>query len=1181
MALVLGPGRLCAQDSTFVPSPVDVHRDTIPAFQPQPYALRPFVLPGSETIRVGATALDTTVYRIDARRGHLWITREAPLASTDTVFATYRTLPVAVQAVYRRSRMDTSATEADPRVVATARGSPDTTAFTPFDAVTLNRSGSITRGIIGGSNRDVNIESGLRMQLDGQLADDVRVRAVLTDENTPIQPSGTTQRLDDFDRVFMELGTPQGTAQLGDVDVQIGESTFAQFGRKLQGVQLTSEALGSELGLSDASVHAVGAVSRGIYRTQDVTPDDGVQGPYRLRGRNGEEPVVVIAGSERVYLDGQRMERGRTNDYVIDYTRGEITFTPAHIITDERRITVEFQYTTSPFTRSLLASEATAGFWPSDDRSSPRVRVGATVIRQADGDNFQSSFDLSDTDLQRLAQAGDDAVVRSGAQRVEFDPEAPFIQYRRTVQPAPDGSPDTVFVALDAAPDPGTSVFRVRFTRVGDGDGSYVRVGRQENGILYEYRGPGQGPYAPVVPLPQPKKRQVVDLRASVEPFRELTVAGEWARSLNDANRFSNRDSANDQDDALEATLTLDSTAIEVGGQTLGRVAAQARHRTRGTHFDSFTPTRDIDFGRRWNVSRRGSGLTDALQGAGDETLDALSATYAVGGHTHLTGELGRLQVGSAFESRRRRGTLTVSTPGVPRLSATSTYVTSTNQPEATDGAWLRQRASLRQPFAGGRLIPNLTVERERRRQRALGTDSLARSSFSFLKVRPEVAVDVGALRTTGSLEYRTSDGGIDGELRDESDAWTVQSNVSFDPSAPYAVSGRVGYRVREFTDAFRRRRQARDNETVLLRLDAETQPLRRAVDWTLFYDAVTERTPTLQEVYVRTGPEIGQFVWTDANGDGIQQVDEFVPETTPNEGAYVQSFVPSDSLEAVVDVQARTRLRLDPGRRWRSSGTWWKAWLSQVTTQTTIDVQEESRNQDLAEIYLLDLSAFRVPGLTLDGRLRLAQEVQLFRRSNRAGLTVDWQQTRGLTERASGAESQFVNRWSVEGRWRVAPAWTLRSTAAVGTDRTTSEAFADTRSFDIATWSVRPSVAYRPTSTVEVQLTSAYAQKTDDVGARTARVLKVPLETTWRRAGRFRLNATVEVADVALDGTAAGLARFELTEGRGPGTSALWSAQARYSINEYLQANVSYDGRAPADAPVIHTVRAQLSASF
>ena len=63
--------------------------------------------------------------------------------------------------------------------------------------------------------------------------------------------------------------------------------------------------------------------------------------------------------------------------------------------------------------------------------------------------------------------------------------------------------------------------------------------------------------------------------------------------------------------------------------------------------------------------------------------------------------------------------------------------------------------------------------------------------------------------------------------------------------------------------------------------------------------------------------------------------------------------------------------------------------------------------------------------------------------------------------------------------------------------------------------------------------------------------------------------------------GTANGLTSFELTEGRGPGTSYLWGLVGQYTINSLLRASLFYDGRAPADAPVIHTVRMQLSAVF
>ena len=75
-----------------------------------------------------------------------------------------------------------------------------------------------------------------------------------------------------------------------------------------------------------------------------------------------------------------------------------------------------------------------------------------------------------------------------------------------------------------------------------------------------------------------------------------------------------------------------------------------------------------------------------------------------------------------------------------------------------------------------------------------------------------------------------------------------------------------------------------------------------------------------------------------------------------------------------------------------------------------------------------------------------------------------------------------------------------------------------------------------------------------------------------------------MELADVRLsdaDEVAVGLAQFELTDGRGPGTSWLWTLLGQYTINRYLRASVQYDGRAPAEAPVLHTVRMQVSAIF
>ncbi|MFB6278690.1 MAG: hypothetical protein ABEK75_04245 [Salinibacter sp.] len=1176
--LVVAPGR--AQDTTRVPAAPDRHRDTIDTFQPQPYALRPFVLPGSEEIRVGSTRLDTSEYRLDARTGRLWVRREDLLGARDTLFASYRTYPFAFKDVYRRRAPGTRAAGDSASVAVVEEERDSARGFDPFEGIDLQRSGSISRGVVGGTQRDVTIESGLRLQLQGEVADSVFVRALLTDENTPIQPEGTTQRLQDFDRVFLEVDAPQGRARLGDVDIDLDGGTFGQFTQKVQGMALRSKGLGREVGLAKGEATAFGAVSRGRFRTQDIEPEDGVQGPYRLRGKNGEDAIIVIAGSERVYLDGERLTRGQTEDYVIDYTQAELTFTPDRLITDDRRITVEFQYSTTQFTRTLVGGRATAGAWRGDDGDT-RLNLGATVVRQADGRDFQTAFDLSRRDSLRLVRAGDDPAVRSGARRVEFDPEAPFVQYRRRSVTRPDGTRDTIFAALEEAPEPGTPVFRVRFTRVGPGNGAYARAGEETNGVVYEYVGAGDGAYSPVQPLPAPTRQRLVDLTGSVEPVPGVEVFGEWAQSVKDENRFSDLDAQDDRGGASVLGLTVAPQPLELGGVTLGTVSGEVRRRRRGQNFVTFDQTRPIQYGRRWNLSRGGSDLPDRLQDRGTETVETGTVTFDWGTGSTVEGGLGRLRVGNAFEAWRRRGRLSVEEKGWPRVSLRGVSITSTNRPAQTDGEWRRWQGTVRQPLLNGRLEPRIEVEREVRRQEVRGTDSLDAASFRFRELRPGISYEQGPIQATGSLEYRTEDEGADGAFRDASRTWTAETDVTYDPEAPYRASVRGGVRQREVTDFFRRTEQRRDTESVILRVEGQARPLDRAIDAHLFYDAATERTPIQREVFVQTTPGRGEFVWRDENDDGVQQVDEFVPETTPNEGTYVQRFVPSDTLESVVDLQARSRLTLRPRRLWTRGDVWWKTWLRQVTTETQVEVREQSRTENPTDIYRLELDQFRRPGRTIDGSVRMEQRVELFRTQRDYGLEASWRQVRGLTERAAGSERQFLNRWTVEGHVRPAPTWDVRLTGTTERDRVQSEAFDEARSYDIRTLRVRPEVSYQPQRTLDLTLSGVFARKRDGAKGREATLYTLPLELTWRRAGRLRLNANAEVARVDLSGTAVGRAQFELTDGRGPGTSVLWGLQGQYALTDNLRATVKYDGRAPATADPIHTVRVQVSASF
>ena len=82
------------------------------------------------------------------------------------------------------------------------------------------------------------LNSGLNLELSGQLSENLEVVAALTDEATPIQPEGNTQTLDEVDKVFVRFKSPYVQGTVGDFNLTYDQSQFGKLSRKLQGITL-------------------------------------------------------------------------------------------------------------------------------------------------------------------------------------------------------------------------------------------------------------------------------------------------------------------------------------------------------------------------------------------------------------------------------------------------------------------------------------------------------------------------------------------------------------------------------------------------------------------------------------------------------------------------------------------------------------------------------------------------------------------------------------------------------------------------------------------------------------------------------------------------------------------------------------------------------------------------------
>ncbi len=465
---------------------------------------REFILHETLSLSAGSTHLRAGAdFTLDGRNGLISLLGPAraivdrdPGGST-ALRAVFEYLPFTLRDTYQLRA---------PVVIAdTATGQLDTVYRTAADFTSedffgprLRKSGSLVRGIQVGSNRDVTLNSGFRLQMAGNLSNDLEVVASLTDENSPIQAEGTTQTLQELDRVFIELRSPTAAATLGDLSLGFSEGQFGRVNRKLRG------ALGAWTpgeGPIRGRAEAGGASVRGKYASNEIRGVDGVQGPYRLTGRNNEFPVIVIAGTERVYIDGQEMTRGLLNDYTIDYSLGEVTFTSRRRISFASRILVEFEYTDRRYSRNFLGGRARFasedGLWS----------VGGIALREHDDDNALQDGELSGADRQLLAAAGDTPGLasRSG---IEFaGPGKGRYELRDTTvfHPLQGVSIDTTVLVFNPS-DTLRAVYNVVFSFSGPGAGDYEKVSAGH----YRYAGPGKGSYAP---RPAPAVRRTPGVR--------------------------------------------------------------------------------------------------------------------------------------------------------------------------------------------------------------------------------------------------------------------------------------------------------------------------------------------------------------------------------------------------------------------------------------------------------------------------------------------------------------------------------------------------------------------------------------------------------------------------------------------------------------------------------------------
>lgn len=1038
----------------------------------------------------------------------------------------------------------------------------------------LQYNGSFARGISFGNSQDLVLNSRFNLQMAGEIGDGIEVAAAITDENIPLQAEGNTQQLREFDKVFIRLRKDNNQLIAGDYELQRPQGYFMNYFKKLQGATFSNRLdLNERASLnSNASV----AVARGQFTRNRIVAQEGNQGPYKLRGAQGERFIIVLAGTEKVWIDNELMQRGLEQDYVINYDRGELTFTHRRLITKDSRIVVEFEYSDREYVRSLYAVNS--------HYQSRRASFYVNLFSQQDSRNATGDSPLSDADKLVLSQAGDDLGLALVSTIDTLDQTAATrATYELIDTTFRCGGVDSSFQYLQYSTDTDRARYVARFSFVGPGNGAYeLDPENIANEKVYRWVGfdtltcQPAGSYAPIRQLTAPQQQRMLTAGGALE-IKGGNIRAEIAYSQLDLNRFSTQDNADDQGVAVFSQL---ERATPLSKDSSGwQLQTDLSYEYKAATFQPLNPYRSPDFLRDWNlVDVQGQGSVEVA----DEHLGLAGIALQKRGLGEVGYHLSTFLRDELYNGWRHRTNLDLSTGGW-QLNGLLDWV---NTEESVKNTSLsRPQLSIRKTFKklGGWSL-GWQVEREKSERYALNSDTLQANSFFYdrnrlflrspqrdnfnLEISYRDRQDYAPVESNFERSSRAKEGNLNG-------SWNARSEQH-----QFSLTGNLSYRQLSIQNTELTNQDPA--ETFLGRFDVNANFWKGVLRTNTTYEIGSGQEPKVEFTYARVTPGSGTHIWLDSlyNNDGKIQFNEMEIAPFQDLADYVRISVITDDFIRTDNAGLNQSISIDPRRAWRNvSG--FKKFLGRFSTLSNLQINRKTRESNAVNPW--NPLQLDVPDTALVSLSANMRNTLFFNRANPDfSLQLGQSDNRNRIVQTTGYESRRLSEYFLQGRANFSSTLSSELRFSWGEKASDSEFF-NNRDYTLSFRELEPELTYLPSRNFRVIFNYKYRQDKNVLSGSQGEEAKqhnVGLEGTFR-PGQSSYGLSFSYINVDFTGATNSPVGFAILNGLQRGENFLWNLNLNRQLSKNIQLSLSYEGRKTGTAGVVHVGRAQVAATF
>lgn len=1041
-----------------------------------------------------------------------------------------------------------------------------------FKTEGLNKSGSISRGITVGTNQDMVVNSNLNLQLSGKLNNDVEILLAATDNNIPIQPDGNTQQLQEFDKVFIQLSKNKTKLIAGDFQLQRPQSYFMNFYKKAQGINFTT-AVETNKNNPDVLTHGIytttlsAAVSRGKFARNQIQGIENNQGPYRLRGAENELFIIVLSGTEKVYIDGRLLDRGQENDYIINYNTAEITFTAKQLITKDKRIVVEFQYSDKNYARSLLHF--------GNNYETKKYNIHFNIYSEQDSKNQPLQQTLSDEQKKLLSEIGDtlSLAVSPAYDSVEFN-NSEVLYYKTDVAIGSHVFKNVFFYNTNSD----SAHFRVTFSNVGTNKGNYVQVNSTANGKVFKWVMPDtvtnipQGNYEPIIQLITPKMKQMVTAGVDYffNPNSKINV--EAALSNNDLNTFS---SANNSDNVgyglkvnYENDILVARTKSKDSTTNLKYVITNVNYEYVQKYFAQIERFRNIEFDRDWN--RLNSPQKD------DQHIFGAALGFSDKQNKTLLYRFNAFFEGSNYNANKHAVQLKYHEKGF-KINYDGSLLSSAS---VTNTDFYRHKSAVSQKVKW--LTIGLKDEFEQNKFSLLKKDSLLANSYKFWEWQAYIQnADTAAFRYGLYYKNRT-----DYAVRNDSGTTALNTSAIGESYGGFFETYKNPNNRFKINVAYRTLRvdstitlQKPDN-TLVGRVEYNLRLLKGLIYSNTFYEIGSGLELKKEYSFIEVPPGQGIYTWIDYNGNGIKELNEFEVSAFPDQARYIKVYTPTNQYIKTFSNQFSQSLMIKPAAIWGSKKGF-RGFISKLANQTSYRVDRKSNDNDLSKAYNPFLSATNDSTLLALNSL-FRNTLFINQMGNVFGMDITYQDVRNKNQLINGFESRSNIYKEAKLRLNMGQQFSLNVSYRDGLKSSISQFFS-MRNYKIIYYETEPRLNYQPNTSFRISLSFKYTDRKNraETGNQHAVLQDYGVEIKYNVLQKGSLNAKANFIQIQYNDVLNTALAFEMLDALRTGKNITWGLSYQRNLSNNLQLNLTYDGRQSQGAKAIHTGGVQVRAYF